>query len=60
MYGKLKRICRLKRTEEVIETIANIEEEKLTYNGKFDIFYERFCKWDKGTASEQVVKKVLK
>jgi CDP-glycerol glycerophosphotransferase len=49
----------LKTSEEVIETIVHIEEEKQAFKEKYDLFYEKFCKWDNGKASEKVVKEVF-
>ncbi|MGP4079216.1 bifunctional glycosyltransferase/CDP-glycerol:glycerophosphate glycerophosphotransferase [Pseudalkalibacillus sp. R45] len=50
----------LKTTDEVISTIENIEEVENRYKEKYDRFYEKFCSWDDGIASEKVVKEVFK
>lgn len=47
-------------TEEIIETIKNIDNIKLEYKEKYDIFYEKFCGWEDGTASKKVCERVFK
>jgi len=49
----------LKTSEDVIEAIENIEEISDQYKEKYDVFYEKFCNWDEGNASEKVVKQVF-
>ena len=46
-------------TEEVIDSVKNIESVKKTYAERYDIFYERFCSWEDGHASENCVKHVF-
>lgn len=46
-------------TEEVIDAIQNIEDVKAKYAERYDAFYERFCSWEDGHASENCVKKVF-
>ena len=46
-------------TEEVIDAVKNIEDVKETYAERYDAFYERFCSWEDGHASENCVKKVF-
>jgi CDP-glycerol glycerophosphotransferase len=41
---------------DAIENISGIEEE---YKEKYDAFYDRFCSWDDGRASEKVVDAVF-
>ncbi|WP_408008454.1 CDP-glycerol glycerophosphotransferase family protein [Pseudalkalibacillus sp. A8] len=49
----------LKTTDEVISTIENIEHVHNQYKEKYGRFYEKFCSWDDGKASEKVVKEVF-
>ncbi len=46
-------------TEEVIQAIQNIEAIKKKYEKRYDEFYERFCSWEDGHASENCVKEVF-
>jgi CDP-glycerol glycerophosphotransferase len=46
-------------SEEVIDTIRNIEEISKQYSQRYDEFYHRFCEWEDGHASEKVVKSVF-
>ena len=47
-------------TEEVIDSIKNIESIKKEYSEKYDEFYERFCNIDDGNASKRIVNEVWK
>ncbi len=49
----------LKTTDEVIATIENIEDVHNQYTDKYNKFFEKFCSWDDGKASEKVVKEVF-
>jgi CDP-glycerol glycerophosphotransferase len=49
----------LETTEEIIDSIENINIVKENYQLKYDHFYEKFCAWEKGTATKQVVEKVF-
>lgn len=49
----------LKTTKDVIETILNIDEVEGDYKKLYEEFYERFCNWDDGKASANVVKTVF-
>src|SRR5699024_5230320 len=49
----------LKTSDEVLNAIKNIEQVKEEYAVKYENFYKRFCSWEKGTASEQTVKRVF-
>lgn len=49
----------LKTSDEVLNAIKNIEQVKEEYARKYEIFYDRFCSWENGTASEQTVKRVF-
>ena len=46
----------LKTTEEVIDSIKNIDEVNKEYSKKYDEFYQRFCYIDDGNASERIAK----
>ncbi|WP_210470035.1 CDP-glycerol:glycerophosphate glycerophosphotransferase [Sporosarcina sp. 6E9] len=50
----------LRNTEEVIHAISDIQNVQKDYATRYDAFYERFCKWDDGKASENTVKAVFK
>lgn len=50
----------LKTTEEVIDSIKNIEKIKSEYSDKYDEFYERFCSIDDGNASKRIYENVWK
>lgn len=47
-------------TEEVIDAINNIESIRNRYEQTYKVFYQRFCQWEDGHASEKVVKSVFK
>lgn len=49
----------LKTTEEVVSAIRNIDKVKKSYERKYESFYNKFCSWDDGRASERTVKKVF-
>lgn len=49
----------LMTTEEVIDAIQHIEDVKTTYEKRYEQFYNRFCQWDDGKASEKTVKRVF-
>lgn len=49
----------LMKTEEVIDSIKNIEEIQQKYQPIYDGFYEKFCKWDNGNASKKTVEAVF-
>ncbi|MCR5684379.1 MAG: bifunctional glycosyltransferase family 2 protein/CDP-glycerol:glycerophosphate glycerophosphotransferase [Lachnospiraceae bacterium] len=46
-------------TKEVISAIKDIENVKTAYVGKYDIFYDKYCAWDDGHASENISKKIF-
>ena len=50
----------LKTTEEVIDSIVNIESLKEEYAEKYDAFYERFCGIEDGNASKRIMDEILK
>ncbi|MBE5928363.1 MAG: bifunctional glycosyltransferase family 2 protein/CDP-glycerol:glycerophosphate glycerophosphotransferase [Lachnospiraceae bacterium] len=47
-------------TDEIIETIENIDSVSAKYAAVYDEFYERFCGWEDGHASENCIKTVFK
>jgi|SRR5690625_823576 len=49
----------LKTSKEVVEAIKNIDEVKEVYSKKYEEFYQSFCSWDDGKASEKTVKTVF-
>lgn len=46
-------------TSEVIDAVNNIETINQSYHQRYQEFYQRFCEWDDGHASEKVVKSVF-
>ncbi|MEX3714695.1 bifunctional glycosyltransferase family 2 protein/CDP-glycerol:glycerophosphate glycerophosphotransferase [Cytobacillus horneckiae] len=50
----------LKTTEEIISSIINIKQTEEEYKEKYAQFYEKFCSWEKGHATEKIVKTVFK
>ncbi|MDQ0269114.1 bifunctional glycosyltransferase/CDP-glycerol:glycerophosphate glycerophosphotransferase [Cytobacillus purgationiresistens] len=50
----------LKSTEEIISAISNIEEVERQYEDKYARFYNKFCGWEKGHATEKAVQTVFK
>ncbi|WP_042354279.1 bifunctional glycosyltransferase/CDP-glycerol:glycerophosphate glycerophosphotransferase [Bacillus rubiinfantis] len=49
----------LRTSDEVISAIANIETVKQEYAAKYEEFYDIFCSWHDGKATEKVVKTVF-
>ncbi|MGG1396571.1 CDP-glycerol:glycerophosphate glycerophosphotransferase [Bacillus salipaludis] len=49
----------LMTSDAVIEAITNIESLKKDYQERYEAFYERFCSWHDGKATENVVKRIL-
>lgn len=47
-------------TDEVIDSIKNIDKVQEKYAPVYDVFYERFCGWEDGHASENCIKEVFK
>lgn len=47
-------------TDEVIDAINNIDSISKQYEQTYNEFYQRFCQWEDGHASEKVVKLVFK
>lgn len=50
----------LKDTDEIVESIKNINQIEDQYKDKYKRFYNRFCQWDDGRASELTVRAVFK
>ena len=50
----------LKTTDEVIDSIVNIDDVEKQYAQKYDEFYERFCSIEDGNASKRIVEKIWK
>src|SRR5699024_2926189 len=50
----------LKKTDEVIHAIQTIDQVEESYQERYDEFYQRFCHWDDGKASQKTVEKVFK
>lgn len=46
-------------TPEVIDAVKNIETINQNYHQRYQEFYQRFCEWEDGHASEKVVKSVF-
>lgn len=46
-------------TQEVIDAVRDIASINKTYAAKYDVFYEKYCGWEDGHASENVVKEVF-
>lgn len=49
----------VKTSEEVIESVKNISTVQETYQKRYEAFYDRFCKWEDGNASKNIVKSVF-
>lgn len=49
----------VKTTDEIIDSIENIDDIQETYQEQYNAFFDRFCKWDDGHASENIVKSVF-
>ncbi len=47
-------------TDEIIDAIENIDSVSAKYAAVYDEFYERFCGWEDGHASENCIKTVFK
>lgn len=46
-------------SDEVIEAIKDIDQLNIKYSERYDEFYEKYCGWEDGHASEKVVKAVF-
>lgn len=47
-------------TEEIIDSIENINTVNAKYASIYNEFYDRFCGWEDGHASENCIKAVFK
>ncbi len=47
-------------TEEVVRAIGNMEELKQQYHEKYNKFYDKYCSWEDGHASQKVVQAVFR
>jgi CDP-glycerol glycerophosphotransferase len=47
-------------TEEIITAINNIDKLKLEYHKKYVAFYDKYCSWEDGHASQKVAEEVFK
>ena len=47
-------------TEEVVSAIHNIDRIQKEYASRYEVFYNRFCEWEDGHASQKVVESVFK
>ena len=45
-------------TEEVIESILNIDSLNEEYSQKYGEFYDRFCSFEDGNASKRIVERI--
>ncbi|MEC0304648.1 bifunctional glycosyltransferase/CDP-glycerol:glycerophosphate glycerophosphotransferase [Terribacillus saccharophilus] len=50
----------VRNTDEIIHSIQNAEQMNIEFKDKYDAFYDKYCGWEDGKASERVVKKVFK
>lgn len=50
----------LMTTEEIIDAIKNIEQVSSDYSTRYNTFYNRFCKWDDGSAAKKTVETIFK
>lgn len=50
----------LTETNEIMESIHNLDTVQRNYQQKYDLFYKKFCKWDNGLASKNIVEKIFK
>ena len=46
-------------TEEIVDAIRNLPELEEKYREKYDVFYETYCGWEDGNASQKVVEAVF-
>jgi CDP-glycerol glycerophosphotransferase len=46
-------------TEEIIDAINNMDKIVEKYKDKYDVFYEKFCAWEDGHASQKVANAVF-
>lgn len=46
-------------SDEVIATVQNLPQVEQTYEEKYRVFYEKYCGWENGTSTKQVVETVF-
>ena len=46
-------------TQEIIDTIGNLDRMQERYKERYHIFYEKYCGWEDGNASQRVVEMVF-
>lgn len=46
-------------TQEIIDTIGNLDQMQERYKDRYNIFYEKYCGWEDGNASQRVVDTVF-
>src|SRR5699024_9894168 len=49
----------LHSTDEIISNIKDIDELNQTYQKRYEAFYQRFCEWEDGKASQQTIETVF-
>lgn len=49
----------LMTSDEVIATVQNLPQVEQTYEEKYRVFYEKYCGWENGTSTKQVVETVF-
>lgn len=50
----------LKTNDDILDAVENINAVERKYAERYEAFYDRFCSWDDGRASEKVVNAVFK
>ena len=46
-------------TEEIIDSVRNLDQIQKKYKEKYNIFYDKYCGWEDGNASQRVVDTVF-
>jgi len=49
----------LHSTDEIISSIKGIDQLNQTYQKRYEAFYQRFCEWEDGKASQQTIETVF-
>src|SRR5699024_6490654 len=49
----------IRRTDEVIDDIQNINDIQDRYKERYDDLYNRFCHWDDGNATKKTIEQVF-
>src|SRR5699024_9350895 len=50
----------LRNTDEIVYAIEHIDDVKEANKIKYDLFYNKFCKWEDGNASRKTIEKIFK